>query len=632
MMSMRNSAFLGDDIMKLQLKNNALSIFMVLTLIIANFFVYYTSVCNPETLQSNDIYGKVNSASLASMQNRKQLILNISNKNLTDVVPMLEKEIILLEDYASAVKYVQTNNNSALYKWSDLPLNERIAHVEQLYLECQNKYSMETDQLEQWIKLDITILKNTISYIQYLNGYHDYIRNIETSSEILSGISIYQNNSKFTNNIIKTRKDFYGLQGIVLTPVIANGYIAFLNFKITDFFAVLTALLSLTTLKRRTIYQRKNLLTPILITIISTFVMYIGNFILTDRFIGMPPMTATVQSMEIFKTCPYMINVGFLTISTIAAKTLGCLIVLFVSILLFSIKGKKKALAFCLVSVLLLAEVIFALYGSSDWLREINVLSLFRLERFFIYYINLELFGIFVSRLPVFVIFVCIIFAFIAVISVRSISKRMEELTREAEQEYYDEINRRYLESRKIRHDIHNHLLAINTLIETGNVEQAKRYISEVSEQLDLIAMPVKTGRDVLDALLFKKTEQATEKGTHIMFEINAPFHDCNITDYDLCTLFGNILDNAIEAVNAGDRISVIIGKQHDLFYISCENPFYGELKQKGEKILSTKKEFGSHGFGLTRIKDTAKRYGGTVNITTENGIFRIEILINVTE
>ena len=57
--------------------------------------------------------------------------------------------------------------------------------------------------------------------------------------------------------------------------------------------------------------------------------------------------------------------------------------------------------------------------------------------------------------------------------------------------------------------ELNNHLLAISTLIETGNMEQAKHYISEVSEQLDLVAIPIKTGRDVLDALLFKKTEQA---------------------------------------------------------------------------------------------------------------------------
>ena len=324
--------------MKTQFKHYALSLFLVLAIIITNFFVYYTSVCNSEILQIKNTYGKVSSVNLASIQKRKQLILNLSNKNPVEVVQMLEKEIIVLEDYAAAVNYVQKQNNSALRRWSDLPYNERITYVERLYQDCQTKYSMETDQLATRINADIAILESTISYIQYLDGYHDYIRNIETNSETLSNISIYQNNSKFVNNIIKTRKDFYGLQGIVLTPVIASGYIAFLHFKITDFFAALIALLSLTTIKREPIHRKKNLLTPIRITVISTFVMYVGNFILTDHFVEMPQMTVTVQSMESFKTCPYIINAGFLAISTVIAKTLGCLLVLFVSILIFSVR------------------------------------------------------------------------------------------------------------------------------------------------------------------------------------------------------------------------------------------------------------------------------------------------------
>ena len=96
-----------------------------------------------------------------------------------------------------------------------------------------------------------------------------------------------------------------------------------------------------------------------------------------------------------------------------------------------------------------------------------------------------------------------------------------------------------------------------------------------------------------------------------------------------LCTIFGNILDNAIEAAKAGERISVSISKQHDMLYISCEIPFDGELKRRGERIVTTKKDFTAHGFGLMRIRDTAKRCGGDVNITAEDGVFRIEVLIN---
>ena len=615
--------------MRTLFKNYTLSIFMVFVIVITNCFVYYTLVCNSNILQIKDIYGKVSSVTLSSVHHRKNLIMNLSDNNKEDIEQML-KEIALLKDYSTAVDYVQNNDKSAILKWEELSFDERKTYAETLYQECKDKYSSKTGQLSNLIEEDISDLEKTISYLRYLNDYHDYIRNIETNSEFLLDISIYQNDNKIIDNIIKTRKDFYGLSGIILTPVIEDGYITFLNFRITDFFAVLIALLSLTTIKSEKIHRQKILLTPILITIISTLIMYLGNFILTDRFIGMPQMTVAIQSMESFKSCPYVINAGFLAISTTVAKTLGCFIVLLVSILILSVKGKKKAFVLFFVSIIIFAEIFFAINNFSDVLKEINLLSLFSFERFFIRYMNIKIFGITISRLPVFVVFVLIVFIFITIISVQSVSKRIEELTRESEQAYYDEINRRYLESRKIHHDINNHLLAINTLIETGNLEQAKRYIFEVSEQLDLVTMPIKTGRDVLDALLFKKTEQATKKGANIVFEINSSLHNCSISDYDLCTIFGNILDNAIEAVNSGDRISVSIEKQYNMFYIFCENAFHKELKRKGERILSTKKDFGSHGFGLTRIKDIAKHYGGDVNITAVNRVFRIEILINL--
>lgn len=334
--------------------------------------------------------------------------------------------------------------------------------------------------------------------------------------------------------------------------------------------------------------------------------------------------------MESFKSCPYMINAGALVACMIAFKVLGALVVLFAAAVIVSAEGRRRAVSTLVIGGVICAEIVFAVTGISDILSEINILSFFSFERFFIRYLNLDIFGMATSRLPLFIAFAAVVFVVMATAAVRSISMRSAQLTQKAEQEYYDEINRRYLESRKIRHDINNHLLAINALIETGNIEQAKRYISEVQEQTDLAAMPVKTGRDVLDALLFKKTEQAAEKGAAIQYEVSCPLLDCSISDYDLCTIFGNILDNAIEAAKAGERISVSISKQHDMLYISCENPFDGELKRRGERIVTTKKDFTAHGFGLMRIRETAKRCGGDVNITSEGGVFHIEVLMNL--
>ena len=86
--------------MKTQLKNYALSVFLVLALVLAiiitNFFVYYTVVCNSEILQSKDIYGRVSFARVASVHHRKKRIMNLSEDRNRDIAQMLE-EIALLE-------------------------------------------------------------------------------------------------------------------------------------------------------------------------------------------------------------------------------------------------------------------------------------------------------------------------------------------------------------------------------------------------------------------------------------------------------------------------------------------------------------------------------------------------------
>ncbi|MGN0700328.1 MAG: sensor histidine kinase, partial [Oscillospiraceae bacterium] len=294
--------------------------------------------------------------------------------------------------------------------------------------------------------------------------------------------------------------------------------------------------------------------------------------------------------------------------------------------------GKNRIITAAIALALISAEVFFTISTTAPTiLSEINILSFFSFERFFIRYLNLDVLGLSVARLPVFLVFGAAVIAALWAYSASVIKTRTEAAIRETEQEYYDEINRRYNESRKIRHDINNHLLAVSALIERGSIDEAKRYIAEVSEQSDLAAMPVKTGRNVLDALLFKKTEQAAEKDCKIAFEIDCPISG-SVSDYDLCTIFGNILDNAIEAVGTGSRISVKIGKQLDMMYISCENPFSGELKRRGDRILTTKKDFAAHGFGIMRVRELARRYGGDVYITAEKGVFLIEILLNISE
>ncbi len=149
----------------------------------------------------------------------------------------------------------------------------------------------------------------------------------------------------------------------------------------------------------------------------------------------------------------------------------------------------------------------------------------------------------------------------------------------------------------------------------------------------DLAAMPVRTGASVLDALLFKKTEQAKESDIVLTFDVSCPLGDTAISDYDLCSVFGNIIDNALEAVmplEENRKITVAIEKQLDMLYIRCKNPYSGELRIRGDRLLTGKADTALHGYGISRVREIAAKHGGEVKITADNGEFSIEILMNM--
>ena len=131
-----------------------------------------------------------------------------------------------------------------------------------------------------------------------------------------------------------------------------------------------------------------------------------------------------------------------------------------------------------------------------------SIVGVFSAEEIFAVYKNVDLLGnaadpkiIFI---PVTVMTVIISAAFAA----KCISASGLAARENAERAYYDEILRTYDETRRIRHDINSHLSALAILLENGNTEEARRYLSEISSEIYARKFPVITGRAVLDALL----------------------------------------------------------------------------------------------------------------------------------
>ena len=103
--------------------------------------------------------------------------------------------------------------------------------------------------------------------------------------------------------------------------------------------------------------------------------------------------------------------------------------------------------------------------------------------------------------------------------------------------------------------------------------------------------------------------------------------------DVSLCTIFANLLDNAIEAAQKvpdreARRISLKARYTGESLCIEVENSRTGELAESKAGLLTTKPDKENHGYGLRSVRDVVESYGGHMNITPAADAFRVTIWI----
>ena len=103
----------------------------------------------------------------------------------------------------------------------------------------------------------------------------------------------------------------------------------------------------------------------------------------------------------------------------------------------------------------------------------------------------------------------------------------------------------------------------------------------------------------------------------------------------DICSIFGNALDNAIESVEKLEDVNrrlirVAVFAQDNFLMIRVENYFETPVKLKNGEFATTKANKLYHGYGIKSIRYTADKYGGSVSITTEDRWFHLRVLIPI--
>lgn len=272
----------------------------------------------------------------------------------------------------------------------------------------------------------------------------------------------------------------------------------------------------------------------------------------------------------------------------------------------FAVDNKKM---FLLAAIILFFDVIVSSiigwYSRKDFNR--------------IYVLLLELFNIF-----------CCIFALYLQFDVDDRGKLENDLSvikrlwEEKEEQY--KVSKSNIEL--INQKCHDLKHQIRTIGESGSLD--KNVVKEIEDVISIYDSSVKTGNEALDIILTEKSLFCNRHGVKLCCIIDGKKLSF-MSQADLYALFGNIIDNAIEAVEPLDEgkktISLSIKEVSGFLTINIHNYYGGEIEFEGKLPKTTKGDGAYHGYGMKSVRLLCDKYGGEMSIKTDNQVFNLNIV-----
>ena len=227
----------------------------------------------------------------------------------------------------------------------------------------------------------------------------------------------------------------------------------------------------------------------------------------------------------------------------------------------------------------------------------------------------------------------------------------------QAQKTYIAEAQMRDEQTRAFRHDIRNHLSVLHGLLNTENLEAAQSYLQKLENISSFLSFPCPTGNPTIDILLSEKLERAKNCGISTDISLLLPANDV-IDDFDLCIIFSNALDNAINAClsilsinsktsepspflhakppfSADDQTAFLTDDQ--TAHKNSEQPFIHILgEQQGDfyRLEFTNTCFADPippmGIGLKNIQAAALKYHGAMQTEKKGHCFCLHVLLNI--
>lgn len=222
-------------------------------------------------------------------------------------------------------------------------------------------------------------------------------------------------------------------------------------------------------------------------------------------------------------------------------------------------------------------------------------------------------------------------------IYVGNMNQKMEEMVRrelelqDMQKRYYEALLEKEEDTRKYRHDMNNHLLCLNALVEDGDILMLKEYLMKMKGQLELIQKRgYVSGNKILD-VIFNYYISLLDEDVDV--SLAGKLHeDLSLDEMELCTIFANLVQNAVEEIGRQEKgskrfLKIQISQGKTYFQTQIRNSVSDGSWEEGD-FRTSKKDKRNHGLGLKNVEKVIKDHGGSLEVWKEKFYFCVKVTL----
>jgi len=210
-------------------------------------------------------------------------------------------------------------------------------------------------------------------------------------------------------------------------------------------------------------------------------------------------------------------------------------------------------------------------------------------------------------------------------------AEQMRQMERQVamQKEHYRQLTEQIELARQSAHDLRHHMRILRSMAEQGQNPRMLEYLKEYEGQAAEREVRVYSDNPTADAILAHYAAEARAKGIPCDLRFSVP-PELDFPDVELCILLGNLLENALEALEQepGENRSLYLrgDAENGCLRLVVENSFTGTVQEHGGAFVSTKHT--GLGVGVRAVRTIAEKHGGLADFSADGAVFRAQLMI----